>query len=34
MKASFECRTGMIFGRGGRNLKKRVRGGNDRMEVK
>ncbi len=34
MKASVECRTGMIFGRGGRKLKKRIRGGYDRMEMK
>ena len=34
MKSIVECRTGMIFGRGGRKLKKRIRGGNDRMEVK
>lgn len=34
MKASVECRTGMIFGRGGRKLKKRFCGGHDRMEMK
>lgn len=34
MKASVECRTHMIFGRCGRKLKKRIRSGNDRMEVK